>query len=277
MTPVFDSKDGSKRLIMLPNKWLHIKYTKSASIKNAERIVYSALDRLLPYAYKTVKKQFYLTACGWKGEPVDTVEEQARYVVTELEEMRDDKDYLENTRTVHRAYVQCSYFDAKAKNIMTSNYHKLEKALELLHREGYVHSYHLRSTEPVLRIRWECDVKHEKIKYDKVDYSFPATYKSPPSKIRMKYRSKFKRLNNMRDSGFPIRRMDEITPQGMLVVTSAPTKVFEGRIESQDMVKVHDVNDESFKLQNKEIYRKGMKLRNWFIITMAKYGRFTNG
>jgi len=126
MTPVFNRPN--KTLIMLPGKWLRIAKTPQSKIDNAEAVVLSALDRVLPFAYATVRPMYYLEYIttypnGGGLEYITTYPNGGGYGVP-----------------VHE-YKECMSMDTKAKSVMISNYYKLKRALRFLYNEGYVESY----------------------------------------------------------------------------------------------------------------------------------------
>ena len=240
MTPVFDRP--TKRLIMLPGKWLRITKIPQGKIDDAEAIVLSALDRLLPFAYATVRPMYYLKQIHkFKNKEGDTI----------------------------RQYEECVSLDTTTRYRMISNYYKLKRALKFLYEQGYVESYLCMKHEPRLRVQWVVDADTTREEIQELDYGFRPDYEHTPQPHRMKYRSKFKRLLKQHDIGFPAKKLKDIVPQGKLAKQWEP-QVNKGSGEyDPDILMVREGDKHHHKVVNNAVYVKGETARNDFIVRLA--------
>jgi hypothetical protein len=149
-------------------------------IDNAESIVLQALDRQLPFAYGTVKKQYALqyvqTIAVRKWVESGVVTPEGMGIEWETDQIHE--------------YQRITIFDRATRDLMKRNFDKLYLALRKLQSAGYVKTYTLRPSEPRLRVVWYCDSPDERLEVQEIDYILPPDFGQGPH--RRKWRHKYK-------------------------------------------------------------------------------------
>lgn len=257
MTPNFTK--GNKQLLITPGRMIRIYHTPDSKIDDAIGLVTLALDRKLPFAYKTVKPMYYL----------------------EYEGMSCDK-YGKNKRYW---YKECVSFDKTTRDQFMNNYYKLKRALRLLHDEGYVKTYWVRNDRRRFRCIWYADKPNQPLNVTEIHYGqFPPDYKSPPHVLRYKLRKKYARRELMSDTAIHAMRQafpsvyemkqidpDRVVPNGKVqpyIDTSDDGNG--GEWDAHDMVMREEAN-RIHAGNNINIYQQGKELRHWFIAVIAYY------
>lgn len=181
MIHTFDRPDGSRMIQYTEeNVWIRVRGCHPKDISNAESIVLDALDRKLPFAFNTVKKQYSLQYVR-----TFAVSKWIESGVVTPEGMGIEWD----TDQIHE-YQRIVIYDIKTRMAMKNNYDKLISSLMLLAREGYVKTFTCRSDCPRLRVVWYVDSPDERLDIQEIDYILPPDFGTHPHKP--KWRQKFK-------------------------------------------------------------------------------------
>jgi hypothetical protein len=148
-------------------------------------------------------------------------------------------------------------FDTSAFTTLRSNYNRLSNALALLQQEGEIDSYTVRPNGE-LRVNWFTEFEETQLEVIQQGWTWSVDpnnpYHSQSQMVTRMYRLYNTIPQTKGDEGVPIRKMDEIIPQGM-IVKRKEDQVTKGSGElSPAILKQRDADAEYNRVQQKALY-----------------------